>query len=407
MSAESSTTAAPAVDPYIWAVLTVAVVTQTAGSVVSQGVYILVPLWRDAFGVPLAAASLAVTVMNLAQIATMFLLGRSIDRHGERNVVGLTMMGMGLAMAGAALLAHDLPTLLVFMALMGGAYASVQPGGTRAIMRWFPPRHRGLATGFRQAAVPFGTAIAAFVLPVLAAGQGWRAALWLQAAVAVAGGLLFWICYREGGDAKARTEAVLPLRQLLRLLGQDRDFWPVLAAGIAMSGFQFTMTAHAIGFLANGLELGIAAAASLFGLTQILGIPGRVLLPWLSDRFLPERRVRSLGWVMLLGAAAAAVLMSCSPGAPLPLLVGTLAMLGLFGIGWFPIYILQIAETAPKSSIASTVSLATTLCMIAMALGPFIFGLLVDLAGYRLAWGVLIAPVLLTAVPLCRSLPRR
>jgi predicted MFS family arabinose efflux permease len=82
-------------------------------------------------------------------------------------------------------------------------------------------------------------------------------------------------------------------------------------------------------------------------------------------------------------------------------------MLGLFGIGWFPIYILQIAETAPKSSIASTVSLATTLCMIAMALGPFIFGLLVDLAGYRLAWGVLIAPVLLTAVPLCRSLPRR
>jgi MFS family permease len=279
------------------------------------------------------------------------------------------------------LLAHDLPTLLVFMALMGGAYASVQPGGTRAIMRWFPPRHRGLATGFRQAAVPFGTAIAAFVLPVLAAGQGWRAALWLQAAVAVAGGLLFWICYREGGDAKARTEAVLPLRQLLRLLGQDRDFWPVLAAGIAMSGFQFTMTAHAIGFLANGLELGIAAAASLFGLTQILGIPGRVLLPWLSDRFLPERRVRSLGWVMLLGAAAAAVLMSCSPGAPLPLLVGTLAMLGLFGIGWFPIYILQIAETAPKSSIASTVSLATTLCMIAMALGPFIFGLLVDLAG--------------------------
>lgn len=255
--------------------------------------------------------------------------------------------------------------------------------------------------------MPFGTAIAAFALPALAASQGWRAALWLQAAVAMAGGVLFWTCYREGGDTVTRSEAVLPFRALLRLLVQDRDFWPVLAAGIAMSGFQFTMTAHAIGFLAKELDLGIAIAASLFGVTQVLGIPGRVLLPWLSDRFLPERRVRSLGWIMLLGAAAAMVLMICSPGTPLPLLVATLVMLGLFGIGWFPLYILQIAETAPKSSIASTVSFATTLCMIAMALGPFLFGVVVDLAGYRLAWGLLIAPVLLTALPLCRALPRR
>ena len=76
-----------------------------------------------------------------------------------------------------------------------------------------------------------------------------------------------------------------------------------------------------------------------------------------------------------------------------------LVVLGVFGIGWFPLYILQVAESAPKGSVA----FATTLCMVVMALGPFAFGLVVDLAGYAPAWALLIAPVVVTALPLLRS----
>lgn len=47
----SSPTPTPATDRRIWAVLAVAVATQTAGSFVSQGIYILVPFWREAFGI--------------------------------------------------------------------------------------------------------------------------------------------------------------------------------------------------------------------------------------------------------------------------------------------------------------------------------------------------------------------
>jgi sugar phosphate permease len=292
------------------------------------------------------------------------------------------------------------------MALMGGVYAAVQPGGTRAIMRWFPPQHRGIATGFRQAAVPFGTAIAAAALPIIAAAHGWQAAVGLQAVVALAGALLFLTLYREGGAATTSTGGALPVRQLIPQLGQDRDFWPVLRAGIAMSAFQFTLTAHAIGYMADSLQLGIAVAASLFATAQLLGIPGRVLLPWASDTLFPGRRVRSLGAVMLLGALAAIALLSLSPGDATWMLVCVLIAIGLFGIGWFPLYILQVAEMAPKSSIASTVSFATTLCMIVMALGPFVFGLIVDLAGYRMAWLLLTAPVVLTALPLLVSARR-
>lgn len=396
----------PVADRRIWAVLAVAVATQTAGSFVSQGIYILVPFWREAFGISLASASLAVTVMNGVQIVTMFTLGRAIDIHGERRIVGIAMLGMALAMACAASFANSLPALLLCIAFLGGTYAAVQPGGTRAIMRWFPPAKRGIATGFRQAAVPFGTMIAAALLPFMAVRYGWHAAAWLCAGVSVMGAALFWGLYREGGDVAAKTERPLPLAKLAREVGQNSSFWPVLRLGIAMSAFQFTLTAHVIGFMADGLGLGLFAASSMFAATQLAGIPGRILLPWLSDRFRPGLRTQSFGLVSVIAAGAAAILAALPIGAPTPVILVVLVVLGIFGIGWFPLYLLQIAESAPKGSIASTIAFASTICLGVMAIGPYIFGLLVDHLGYGAAWFALILPVVVTALPLTISSPR-
>ncbi|WP_216331636.1 MFS transporter [Rhizobium sp. X9] len=404
----SSTPPAPVsvTDPRIWAVLVVAVGTQTAGSFVSQGIYILVPFWREAFGVSLASASLAVTVMNAIQIVTMFTLGRAIDIHGERRIVGIAMLGMAIAMACAAAFANSLPALLVCIAFLGGTYAAVQPGGTRAIMRWFPPAKRGIATGFRQAAVPLGTMIAAALLPFMAVRYGWHAAAWLCAGVSGAGAALFWGLYREGSDVAAKTERPLPLAKLVRIVGQNHSFWPVLRLGIAMSAFQFTLTAHVIGFMADGLGLGLFVASSMFAATQLAGIPGRILLPWISDRFRSGLRGQSFGRVSIIAAGAAAILAVLPVSTPSAVILFVLVILGIFGIGWFPLYLLEIAESAPKGSIASTIAFASTICLGVMAIGPYIFGLLVDHFGYGAAWSALIVPVVVTALPLAISSSR-
>jgi sugar phosphate permease len=173
-----------------------------------------------------------------------------------------------------------------------------------------------------------------------------------------------------------------------------------------MSAFQFTFTAHAILFMAEQLNRGLVAAAGLFAAAQLLGIPARVLTPWISDRCWPARRARSLAVVMALAAATAVLFLALPPDAPDGLLFGVLGALGLFGIGWFPLYILEIAEMAPRGAIAATVSLATTVCMVAMSLVPLLFGLAVDFWGYQAAWVLLTAPVALLVVPLCRLRPR-
>lgn len=394
-------------DPRMWSILTIAVGTQAAGSIVSQGIYILVPFWREAFGITLASASLAVTVMNGVQIATMYGFGRAIDTYGERKVVGLAMLGMAAAMASAAIFADTLIMLLICMAFLGGTYSAVQPGGTRAIMRWFPPNRRGIATGFRQAAVPFGTMIAAAVLPYFAVHYGWHSAAWIGAGVSLFGACLFWGLYREGNSVASKSAAPLPLKILIRTVGKEANFWPVLRLGIAMSAFQFTFTAHVISYLVDHFGLNIVVASSLFAVTQFAGIPGRVLLPWFSDRFRPAKRAHSLGLISLMATGAALILVSLPVGVPLPVILSVLVILGLFGIGWFPLYLLEIAETAPKSSIASTVAFASTICLAAMALGPYLFGLIADQFSYMAAWSALIIPVVITSYQLLRPSERK
>ena len=208
MSSPPTASAAPAPAPYAesyrWVVLGVAVAAQTMAGVVSQGVYTLVPFWQSAFQLSQASAGLAVTFMNGGQILSMVMLGLAIDRYGERSVVALTMVAMGLSAFAAAAFGTNYAALLLFLTMLGASYASVQPGGTRAIMRWFPPHLRGIATGVRQAGLPLGTAAAALLLPALAVKYGWQTAVCVQGAVGIAGVILFGHINHEGlGDEEA------------------------------------------------------------------------------------------------------------------------------------------------------------------------------------------------------------
>jgi len=87
--------------------------------------------------------------------------------------------------------------------------------------------------------------------------------------------------------------------------------------------------------------------------------------------------------------------------------VAIFAALGLFGIGWYPLWLVEVAEMAPQTAVASTVGFAMTSNMIAITLMPPIFGLVVDLSNYRAAWTLLVAILVLGAVQLRGSATRR
>ncbi|WP_186234274.1 MFS transporter [Burkholderia gladioli] len=391
-------------DSYRWTVLGVAALAQTTASITAQGIYTLMPSLQAAFHLSEAAGALAISALNGGQVVTMLMLGWLIDRFGERRVVASTMSMMGLAAMLGAWIAPSFPVLLGFIAMIGATYASVQPGGTRAIVRWFPPRDRGMATGVRQAGLPLGTALAAMALPLLAATQGWRLALVVQGAIGLAGGALFALLHRDERKAPGLPSAAPPgLLTSIRLVAGHTVLWPVMAAGAAMVAFQYTFATHAIPFVATRFHYPLVAAALLFSLSQWFGILGRVGLAWLSDRWWSGRRLRSLGMCMAICIAVALGLPLLPAETPKLVLAVIFGVVGLVGVGWYPLYLLQIAEMAPSSVVASTLSFSMTLNMLAISILPPLFGVLVDRFHYGAAWSALACLVLLGGLVLWRG----
>lgn len=398
--------ALPGEQPYRWVILGAAVAAQTTASVVAQGVYTLVPFFQSAFSLNHATAALAVAAVNGGQVLTMLVMGWLIDRYGERSVVSATMLCMALAALSASAM-HSYAMVLVCLVLVGASYASVQPGGTRAILRWFAPHQRGMATGIRQSGLPLGTALAAMLLPVVAAAQGWTTALQIAGAIGLAGALVFGLTYR-GAEMPSGTPVAPPphLLQLVKEVSGYRALWPVMLAGVAMVTFQYTFSAHVLSFLMDRFEMTAVAAGFLYSVTQWVGIAGRIGLAWSSDHFWPGRRMRSLVTTMVICVAATLALALMPTTTPTWVLVSLFVVIGLFGVGWYPLYLLQVAEMAPKSGVATTISFSMTLNMAAITVAPPLFGAVVDISGFVLAWLLLAITVVLALVNLARGQDR-
>jgi MFS family permease len=391
-------------DRYRWVVLGAATLAQTAASITAQGIYTLIPSLQNAFHLSEATAALAVSALNGGQVITMLMLGWLIDRFGERYVVAFTMVMMGVAALAGSIISTSFAVLLLFFVLIGTSYASVQPGGTRAIVRWFPPGERGMATGVRQAGLPLGTAVAAMALPLIAATYSWSAALAVQGAIGIAGGILFGLLHRDERGMKGVAAAAPPnLLKSIKLVAGYSALWPVMLAGAVMVTFQYTFATHAIPFVAARFHYSVVSAALLFSVSQWLGILGRVGLAWASDRFWPNHRVRSLGFTMAICVVATISLLLLPPGATNAALTVIFCVIGLFGVGWYPLYLLQIAEMAPKSVVASTVSFSMTINMLAICIMPPLFGVVVDRFNYGAAWSVLALLVLVGIAVLWRG----
>lgn len=113
---------------------------------------------------------LLVTAVGLVPLFALLPVGRMLDRYGERWLVGpgALVLGCGVAVATTQ---QDYVAVIVLLLVGGTGYATAQPGGSSAVAGWFTGPRRGLAMGIRQTGLPLGGALAAAILPTLAATQ--------------------------------------------------------------------------------------------------------------------------------------------------------------------------------------------------------------------------------------------
>jgi MFS family permease len=279
---------------------------QTATSMLISTPAFLIPDLHTQRGLSLATAGLLASTTTIGMVIALVAWGAVADRIGERWVISGGLALAAIAAAGGALFATNLGSLGAFLVLGGIAGASSSPASGRLVVGWFPRNRRGLAMGIRQMSQPLGVALAAFIVPPVAEGEGLGVALLISVgfcgvlAVACALGIRDPARVPHSALAGGPTNPYRGSSTLVR----------IHLVSILLVVPQFTISTFGLIWLISEEKLPTPIAGLVVGLAQLIGAFGRIAVGVWSDRL--GSRMRPLRWVAL--AAVASMLLLAAVG---------------------------------------------------------------------------------------------
>lgn len=372
--------------------LAIALSSTMFANVFINGAAFLIPTLHERRGLDLADAGLISAMPSIGMVFTLFAWGYAVDRLGERLVLAV---GSALT-AAAAFAAATAPTLTltsVFLLIGGMAAASSNSASGRLVVGWFPAERRGLAMGIRQTAQPLGVGLGALVIPRLAQSHGIGAALLFPAVVCTAAAVVSAIGVLDP-PRPPREQA--PQEDLANPYRGSDVLWRIHAVSVLLVVPQVVVWTFTLVWLMTDRGWSAGAAGTLVTVAQVLGALGRVAAGRWSD--LVGSRLRPIRTI----AAAAAMTMGLlaltdlwrSPVAVVVMVVASVVTVSDNGLAFT-----AIAEIAGPFWAGRALGTQNTSQLLTAGIAPPLFGALIGVAGYPVAFAVCaVSP--LVAIPL-------
>ncbi|PFW59405.1 MFS transporter [Bacillus cereus] len=384
-----------------WVMLMFATIAQTTATLITYGVGAFSLFWKEEYGLTNMESGLLVSVVNMGPLFCMLLAGRLLDQYNEKLLISISSFLLG----GSFLLTNivnGFNGLLFVLLLVGMFYSVSQPGGSKVILKWFPKENRGLAMGIRQAGIPIGGALAGVLIPFFTIQYNVTYAINSMACICIIGGLLFFMFYKEPYvQEDARREHIkISFWTQLKVVIRKKELYPIYITGICMISLQMVLVGHFMKFLVREQSITSIVAGTVFSVMFFSGMIGRVVLAASSDLFYKGNRRTPLFIAVCASISLILLLVISIHTVMSGVLYGVSALLGFFSIGWFSLFIAEVAELASEDSVGITVSLALTFNQIAIIVAPILFGYIVDEKGYTYAWLCIVLLLSISAVSL-------
>jgi len=352
----------------------------------------IMPLLMDALGLTVSGAGLVMSVYAVTGLILALPAGLIYQKAGPR-LTGIVAGGSIVLGSALGALSSGTGALLASRVVEGVGTSFLAVLAPAIIARWFTARQRGTAMGIWAIWVPVGTAAMLILAPWLAQASGWRAVWWLGAAYALAVTLLYLVFVRPAplasspladrapeGAAGARREQAVSSAQVLR----NRNIWLLAGAFAAFNGAAVGLGTYMPTFLTTEHGLPLAQAAlisSILTLVTIFSAPAGGVL---SDRIGSRKKP------YVVGLAAGIILLPLVGGASVAALIILVVLAGLF-LGVVPTNIFAAAVEAAGDERQGGAAMAIIMVgqNAGMLLGPVIFGLLAETAGWPAAFASL------------------
>jgi len=386
---------------YKWLIVLVATLSQTAATFVTYGMGPIATFYQIEWNLSSLQTGFIVSAVNIGPIFSMILFGYFMDKKGEKQIIAWGSVLLGLS-ALLLMLVNNYVVLLFLLLIVGVWYGSAQTGGSTAIVKWFPDKHRGLAIGIRQTGIPIGGALASVILTYMYHHYSLSSAHFVQGFVAIAGGLLFLLIYQEPKERVAVGATSVTFKEKLLAIKNNKGLYPIYIVGIVMMTLQMILVAHFMSYLHQEGGYSLTDAGQYLSLVLIGGMIGRIAIAWISDQFFAQKREYFL-IIVMVGAVILTVILPYMIHAKLLMLLFSF-ILGFIALGWYSLFIACVTEQSNPQYVGLTVSAALTLNQFFIVIAPTLFGFMVTFfSSYQLALDIVAAFVALGAINLHRS----
>ncbi len=325
---------------------------------------------RGEMGFGSAALGLAVAVFFFSASTASVVMGRVVERIGAHRGMRLAVLGSAASLLSVAVFAGSWAGLVACLAFGGLANAVTHPATHLSLARQVPPERQGYSFGIKQAAIPAATLLAGLAVPGIALTFGWRWAFAGGAALALC--LAFLVPQEKVGGIQKVAEA----------RSSDAPIGPLvlLAVGIGLGSAAATPLGAFV--VESSVETGlrVGTAGLLLALGSAASIVVRVLFGRLADG-MGGGRLRLVAAMLGAGVAGFVMLATGSPALVVP---GVLLAFAA-GWGWPGLFNFAVVKSNPGAPAAAT-GVTQTGASGGAAVGPILFGLVVEAAGYGTAW---------------------
>jgi MFS transporter, CP family, cyanate transporter len=349
-----------------------------------------IPVLRDAMGVTLVQAGFLLSLIQLAGMTLGLAVGLAADSWGLKR----TMIAGLLVVSAASLLSGWSRTpgaLMLFRAMEGLGFLLTSMPAPSLLRRLVEPARINVALGLWGAYMPFGTAIALLVGPIVMAHVGWQGWWWLLAMPSST--MAAWLWLRLPADPahglrdRGGREGWLPrLRQTISARGpwlMALSFAVYSAQWLAVIGF--LPTVYAQGGLAP------AAAGAATALAALVNMVGNIASGKLLQMGARPRTLLYVGFATMgLGAfvAFAAIWNALDPNVAFAARYAAVVMFSMVG-GLVPGTLFSLAVTlAPNErTISTTVGWMQQWSSLGQFIGPPLVAWLASRAGsWQWSW---------------------
>ena len=347
---------------------------------------------------------LGFSVFFLASGLVSPFIGKLITRYGERKVIsiGAIIMGVSMALLGSV---TNIWQFYAFHALVGIGMAGMGTiPASSLVSKWFNKR-RGLAIGI----MAFGVGIGGFIAAPIVAGTlipafGWRVAYVILGAATcliIVPSALLVIKAGKPADMGLYPDGIKPAGEMVQNAPASAlstnlmekavliapAFW-LIAICVVLSQFSMVgICQNQVPFLVD-IGFPIQTAAGALGFLALMSAVGKLGFGWLCDR-MKANHVAAIGFV--LQVIGIIILLNINKESPTIMLWAFAFTMGL-GIGsWLPTMSMLVSQNFGLIVYPTIFGIMTLCQCMGASIGPAVTGRLYDVMGdYKLAFLILL-----------------